>query len=72
MRQCQWLVSPALALVLTLATFQQAGAESLVRKSAGVMAFGPDGVLFVADAKTALIGCGGFFFNSQGAILRRL
>lgn len=26
----------------------------------------------VADAKTALIGCGGFFFNSQGAILRRL
>ncbi|MCA9175971.1 MAG: hypothetical protein KDB14_15905 [Planctomycetales bacterium] len=55
MRQCQWLVSPALALVLTLATFQQAGAESLVRKSAGVMAFGPDGVLFVADAKTATI-----------------
>ena len=26
----------------------------------------------VADARTALIGCGGFFFNSQGAILRRL
>jgi acetyl-CoA acetyltransferase len=26
----------------------------------------------VADASTALIGCGGFFFNSQGAILRRL
>jgi len=26
----------------------------------------------VEDAKTALIGCGGFFFNSQGAILRRL
>ncbi|MBW2425835.1 MAG: thiolase family protein [Deltaproteobacteria bacterium] len=26
----------------------------------------------VHDAKTALIGCGGFFFNSQGAILRRL
>jgi acetyl-CoA acetyltransferase len=26
----------------------------------------------VANARTALIGCGGFFFNSQGAILRRL
>jgi len=26
----------------------------------------------VHDAKTALIGCGGFFFNSQGAILKRL
>jgi acetyl-CoA acetyltransferase len=26
----------------------------------------------VAGARTALIGCGGFFFNSQGAILRRL
>ncbi|MEE2677788.1 MAG: thiolase family protein [Myxococcota bacterium] len=26
----------------------------------------------VANAKTALIGCGGFFFNSPGAILRRL
>jgi acetyl-CoA acetyltransferase len=26
----------------------------------------------VHDAKTALIGCGGFFFNSQGAMLRRL
>ena len=26
----------------------------------------------VPDARTALIGCGGFFFNSQGAILRRL
>ena len=26
----------------------------------------------VAEARTALIGCGGFFFNSQGAILRRL
>ncbi len=26
----------------------------------------------VADARTALIGCGGFFFNSQGAVLRRL
>jgi acetyl-CoA acetyltransferase len=26
----------------------------------------------VYDAKTALIGCGGFFFNSQGAILKRL
>ncbi|MAG30282.1 MAG: acetyl-CoA acetyltransferase [Deltaproteobacteria bacterium] len=26
----------------------------------------------VQDAKTALIGCGGFFFNSQGAILKRL
>jgi acetyl-CoA acetyltransferase len=26
----------------------------------------------VQDAKTALIGCGGFFFNSQGAVLRRL
>ena len=26
----------------------------------------------VKDARTALIGCGGFFFNSQGAILRRL
>jgi acetyl-CoA acetyltransferase len=26
----------------------------------------------VKDAKTALIGCGGFFFNSQGAILKRL
>ena len=24
------------------------------------------------DARTALIGCGGFFFNSQGAILQRL
>lgn len=26
----------------------------------------------VEGAKTALIGCGGFFFNAQGAILRRL
>jgi acetyl-CoA acetyltransferase len=26
----------------------------------------------VPNAKTALIGCGGFFFNSQGALLRRL
>jgi acetyl-CoA acetyltransferase len=26
----------------------------------------------VPGARTALIGCGGFFFNSQGAILRRL
>ena len=26
----------------------------------------------VHEAQTALIGCGGFFFNSQGAILRRL
>ncbi len=26
----------------------------------------------VEGAQTALIGCGGFFFNSQGAILRRL
>lgn len=26
----------------------------------------------VPDARTALIGCGGFFFNSQGAILKRL
>ena len=26
----------------------------------------------VPDARTALIGCGGFFFNSQGAILQRL
>ena len=26
----------------------------------------------VAGARNALIGCGGFFFNSQGAILRRL
>lgn len=26
----------------------------------------------VANARTALIGCGGFFFNSQGALLRRL
>jgi len=26
----------------------------------------------VFDAKAALIGCGGFFFNSQGAILKRL
>jgi acetyl-CoA acetyltransferase len=26
----------------------------------------------VHDARTALIGCGGFFFNSQGAVLRRL
>jgi len=26
----------------------------------------------VAGARTAMIGCGGFFFNSQGAILRRL
>jgi len=26
----------------------------------------------VADARSALIGCGGFFFNSQGAVLRRL
>ncbi len=26
----------------------------------------------VENARTALIGCGGFFFNSQGAILRRL
>lgn len=26
----------------------------------------------VEGARTALIGCGGFFFNSQGAILRRL
>jgi acetyl-CoA acetyltransferase len=26
----------------------------------------------VDGARTALIGCGGFFFNSQGAILRRL
>ncbi|MBW2267839.1 MAG: thiolase family protein [Deltaproteobacteria bacterium] len=26
----------------------------------------------VANARTAIIGCGGFFFNSQGAILRRL
>jgi len=26
----------------------------------------------VHDASTALIGCGGFFFNSQGAVLKRL
>lgn len=26
----------------------------------------------VPNARTALIGCGGFFFNSQGALLRRL
>ncbi len=26
----------------------------------------------VENARTALIGCGGFFFNSQGALLRRL
>ena len=26
----------------------------------------------VAGARTAMIGCGGFFFNSQGAILQRL
>jgi len=26
----------------------------------------------VAGARNALMGCGGFFFNSQGAILRRL
>ena len=26
----------------------------------------------VVNADTALIGCGGFFFNSQGAFLRRL
>jgi acetyl-CoA acetyltransferase len=26
----------------------------------------------VPGARNALIGCGGFFFNSQGAVLRRL
>jgi hypothetical protein len=26
----------------------------------------------VHDAKTALIGCGDFFFNSQAAVLKRL
>jgi len=33
---------------------------------------GEGGERQVADARTALIGCGGFFFNSQGAVLRRL
>jgi len=33
---------------------------------------GDGGERQVAEARTALIGCGGFFFNSQGAILRRL
>jgi acetyl-CoA acetyltransferase len=33
---------------------------------------GEAGARQVANARTALIGCGGFFFNSQGAILRRL
>jgi acetyl-CoA acetyltransferase len=33
---------------------------------------GDAGERLVHDAKTALIGCGGFFFNSQGAILKRL
>jgi hypothetical protein len=30
------------------------------------------GVRQVHDAKTALIGCGDFFFNSQAAVLKRL
>jgi len=33
---------------------------------------GDAGARQVANARTALIGCGGFFFNSQGAILQRL
>jgi hypothetical protein len=33
---------------------------------------GDSGARQVADARAALIGCGGFFFNSQGAVLRRL
>lgn len=33
---------------------------------------GEAGARQVENARTALIGCGGFFFNSQGAILRRL
>jgi acetyl-CoA acetyltransferase len=41
-------------------------------REAVVQLRGDAGERQVADARTALIGCGGFFFNSQGAILRRL
>ena len=41
-------------------------------REAVVQLRGDAGERQVAGARTALIGCGGFFFNSQGAILRRL
>ncbi|MFP8876959.1 MAG: thiolase family protein, partial [Myxococcota bacterium] len=41
-------------------------------REAVVQLRGDAGERQVADASSALIGCGGFFFNSQGAILRRL
>ena len=41
-------------------------------REAVVQLRGDAGERQVANASSALIGCGGFFFNSQGAILRRL
>ena len=41
-------------------------------REAVVQLRGEAGERQVNGARTALIGCGGFFFNSQGAVLRRL